>query len=83
MVHVSWEDAVDFAEWLSKKSGQTFRLPTEAEWEKAARGADGRRYPWGDDFDGTRLNACDVNCPHEDERCSSMFGSEGLLAMEK
>lgn len=44
---ISWEDAKAYCDWLSKKEGLQFRLPTEAEWEYAARGADKRVFPWG------------------------------------
>ena len=52
-----WDDAVAFCHWLSQATGQPFRLPTEAEWEKAARGPDGRIYPWGNEWDASRLNS--------------------------
>ncbi len=56
VVHVSWVNARDYAAWLAQVTGQFWRLPTEAEWEKAARGADGRIYPWGNTFDQARAN---------------------------
>jgi len=49
VVGVSWFDAVAFAKWLTERAGATFRLPSEAQWEYAARGSDGRLYPWGDE----------------------------------
>lgn len=56
VVGVSKADVLAYCSWLSKASDQTFRLPTEAEWEKSARGIDQRIYPWGENFDPWRCN---------------------------
>jgi formylglycine-generating enzyme required for sulfatase activity len=56
VVDLSWYEAQALCEWLSTQLGRHYRLPTEAEWEKAARGADGRTFPWGDTFDPQRCN---------------------------
>jgi formylglycine-generating enzyme required for sulfatase activity len=57
VVNVSWRDALDYCRWLSAATGQCYRLPTEAEWEKAARGVEGRTYPWGNVFDKANCNS--------------------------
>ena len=59
VVLVSHRDARAYARWLSRVTGRRWRLPTELEWEKAARGTDGRRFPWGDRWDPRRANTHD------------------------
>ena len=60
VVLVSWTDAEKYAEWLSKKTGRNFRLPTAIEWEKAARGVNGANFPWGMIYDPKLLNSADL-----------------------
>jgi formylglycine-generating enzyme required for sulfatase activity len=58
VVGISWYEAEAYANWLSERTGHKYRLPTEAEWEKSARGTDSSKYPWGDEFDE---NFCNFN----------------------
>ncbi|MBC8504278.1 MAG: SUMF1/EgtB/PvdO family nonheme iron enzyme [Chloroflexi bacterium] len=64
VVCVNWQDAQDYCSWVGA------RLPTEAEWEFAFRGEVGVIFPWGNEFEGGRLNYCDINCEasHADDR---------------
>ena len=61
VVNVSWHQALAYCKWLSRVTGKRVMLPSEAEWEKAARGdKDRRKYPWGDTFDAVRCNSRDL-----------------------
>lgn len=56
VVGVSWHDAVCYCGWLTDRIGKPFRLPTEAEWERAARGGkEGEKYPWGDELPSEKI----------------------------
>ncbi|MBM3188948.1 MAG: NACHT domain-containing protein [Chloroflexi bacterium] len=57
VVGVSWYEATAYCRWLAETTGQPYRLPSEAEWEKAARGKDGRIWPWGNQFDPKKCNS--------------------------
>jgi len=62
VVGVSWHDAVSYCDWLTDRIGKPFRLPTEAEWERAARGGkESEKYPWGDELPSEKIYpGCDV-----------------------
>lgn len=51
VIGISWYEALAYCNWLSTNTGKKYRLPTEAEWEKASRGTDQRFWPWGNNFD--------------------------------
>lgn len=65
VVGVSWHEAQAYCSWISHGTGALYRLPTEAEWEKAARGTDQRRFPWGEEIDGRHANFEFSGGPHE------------------
>lgn len=54
---VTWYEALAYCRWLAEQTGRPYTLPDEAQWEKAARGTDGRRHPWGDEWDPARCSA--------------------------
>lgn len=72
---VSWHDAIAYAEWKAEQEGVPWRLPWSLEWEKAARGVDGRTYPWGDFVDPTW--AC-IQGSHDARPMPSPIGSHPI-----
>lgn len=61
VANVSWADANAYCEWLSQKLGATARLPNEAEWELAARGATNHKFPWGNDWNDEAVESAKTN----------------------
>ena len=62
VINVSWDDAQLYIDWLNSKTNSGFRLPTEAEWEYAARAATTTEYPWGNDIGSNQANCKNDNC---------------------
>ncbi len=57
VMFVTWRDVLAYCNWLAQMTGKSITLPSEAQWEKAARGTDGRKYPWGNEWDKMRCNS--------------------------
>ena len=70
VVGVSWFEAEAYGSWLSQVTGKTYRLPTEAEWEKAARGAENLLWSWGNTWNGERCNNADEDTTEKLNRTS-------------
>ena len=68
MINVSWKDAVAYAEWLSAKTGERYRLPTEAEWEYAARAGTETKYSWGNKIGRNRANCYDCGSQWDNKK---------------
>jgi formylglycine-generating enzyme required for sulfatase activity/class 3 adenylate cyclase len=73
VIYVSWQDIQDFLAWLSRKAGASYRLPSEAEWEYAARAGTTTRFWWGDEVGDNQSNC--VDCPGADPRRTVPVGS--------
>jgi formylglycine-generating enzyme required for sulfatase activity len=62
VINISWDDATAYAEWLSQQTGQQYRLPTEAEWEYAARAGTKTKYWWGNQMSANKSNCLNRSC---------------------
>ena len=76
VINVSWEDAVAYTKWLSGQTGERYRLPSEAEWEDAARSGTKKKYSWGNEIGRNRAN-CDGCGSRWDDRQTAPAGSFG------
>lgn len=74
VINVSWKDAVAYTEWLSRKTHQTYRLPSDSEWEYAARAGTTTRYWWGNDTGNAKANC---------EGCGSLWDGEKTAVVGK
>lgn len=82
VINISWLDAMAYCRWLSQKFGCNFKLPTELQWEKAARGTDGRIYPWGNSLPSSKKanfadNLTTFNRPHSTAYDKSKYTTPG------
>lgn len=75
VVGVTWFEAEAYANWLAKQLGRDVRLPTEYEWERTARGTNGREYAWGDPFDRNKLNC--ANFWEQKDDAGFVWGDKG------
>ena len=74
VINVSWQDAVDYAAWLSARTGFVYRLPTEIEWEYAVRAGSVTRYPWGES-----VGEGNANC----RRCGTKWSGTGAAPVSQ
>jgi formylglycine-generating enzyme required for sulfatase activity len=81
VVGISWHDARAYCAWLSQESGRTYRLPSEAEWEKAARGPQGLYYPWGNQWGEGYANVASADTTPVDAhpQGASPYGCQAML----
>ena len=79
-INVSWEDAQAYVDWLSRKTGGSYRLLSESEWEYAARAGTTTRHHWGDDIGRNRANCEDCGSRWDDEKTAPVgsFGANGF-----
>ena len=68
VINVSWDDAKEYVAWLSGETGESYRLPSESEWEYAARAGTGTKYSWGNEIGGDRANCDGCGSRWDDER---------------